>query len=194
MSIKIKCPKCGSQNILFLPVEIWERTPVYKYDKEKNKFVEKYSYKQPIFVEEVYDSREVQCEDCGWKAGHTYAESIPIEMHDVFDRSKNIINKNNSDKELKYKIYQRIVAKHYKTSDIINYNNEILYKTYEGNIKASNDLSVLEKLYVKFNLDDRPTGKYATSLSIGDIIKLEDKYYICEVIGFKDITDKIDKK
>ena len=60
-------------------------------------------------------------------------------------------------------------------------------------------VSVLEELFTKFNLDNRPTGKYARSLSTGDVIALKaadkskTRYYRVDIIGYTEIHNDFSK-
>lgn len=59
--------------------------------------------------------------------------------------------------------------------------------------------TALEELFTKFNLDNRPTGKYARSLSTGDVIALkavnqkETYYYRVDIIGYTEIHNDFSK-
>jgi hypothetical protein len=63
---------------------------------------------------------------------------------------------------------------------------------YEGD--AENNENVLDKLFEKFNLD-WPVGFHGHSLSVSDIIALNDgtekKFYYCDMFGWKMINDHI---
>lgn len=48
---------------------------------------------------------------------------------------------------------------------------------------------ILEKVYSIFNTD-HPAGYCGRSLSAGDVVKLEGKYYLCAVFGFEEVTFK----
>lgn len=60
---------------------------------------------------------------------------------------------------------------------------------------------ICEELYNNFNLSS-PTHFIGHSMSISDIIRIkklkdeeivEDKFYYCDIVGFKEVTDKISK-
>ena len=61
---------------------------------------------------------------------------------------------------------------------------------YEGEIEGDSVEWALEKLFTKFNLH-HPADFRGHSLSVSDIIKLDDKFYYCDSFGFEDITDVI---
>lgn len=47
------------------------------------------------------------------------------------------------------------------------------------------DIEICEMLFAKFNRDDRPNGKTSRSMSVSDIIHMDDdKYYFCDSYGF----------
>lgn len=72
------------------------------------------------------------------------------------------------------------------------------YKIEWGGIaKANDDYELLERLFVKFNLN-HPFGFMGHSMSVSDIVKIcikgdEDKakYYFCDACGWKDITNEV---
>lgn len=113
---------------------------------------------------------------------------------------------------MKYKLYQQSVIGTYATDDRIKVLTEpssgidkILHDgmskvfgnlkmtfedtidTPEGTPKENLENKLLEHIFMKFNMDDRPTGAYATSLMVGDVILLGDKYYRCQSIGFSQV-------
>ena len=49
-----------------------------------------------------------------------------------------------------------------------------------------NDATLLEKVFEKFNID-HPQDYKGHSLSVSDIIAIDDKHYYCNSIGFKEI-------
>ena len=75
---------------------------------------------------------------------------------------------------------------------------EIEDKAYEKSVNNKID-TALEELFTKFNLDNRPTGKYARSLSTGDVIALkavnqkETYYYRVDIIGYTEIHNDFSK-
>lgn len=50
--------------------------------------------------------------------------------------------------------------------------------------------AVLEYIFSLFNRDGRPNGKTMRSLSIGDVIRMDNKYYLVQRFGFKEIEFK----
>ena len=75
---------------------------------------------------------------------------------------------------------------------------EIEDKDYKESVNNRID-TALEELFTKFNLDNRPTGKYARSLSTGDVIALkavnqkETYYYRVDIIGYTEIHNDFSK-
>jgi len=49
------------------------------------------------------------------------------------------------------------------------------------------DMAALEKLFCKYNID-HPAGYKGRSLSVSDVVKLNDKYYYCQPFGWDEIT------
>lgn len=49
----------------------------------------------------------------------------------------------------------------------------------------------LEAIFLKHNRDDRPDRDCMHSLSMGDIVELNDRFYLVCAVGFRDITDNI---
>ena len=48
---------------------------------------------------------------------------------------------------------------------------------------------ICETIFGYFNSDDRPNGKIQRSMSVGDIIQIKNKMYICYVVGFKEMEN-----
>lgn len=62
----------------------------------------------------------------------------------------------------------------------------IVYET-EANFDEAEDKEILEHFFEVCNLT-RPDGYTGHSLSVGDIIELDDRLYICDCIGWKQIN------
>lgn len=63
--------------------------------------------------------------------------------------------------------------------------------TVEGEINEEDDIIfVLEEVYMIFNMK-HPKDYKNRSLSVSDVVKLNDDYYFVDSLGFKKITDKI---
>ena len=90
---------------------------------------------------------------------------------------------------IKYEIFQRKTDKAWflpihpdkiKSSDY--------EKTFEGVLKDINDkisdFKILDSLFQFLNSDERPTKNYTYSLSVNDIVKLDEQHYICLFIGW----------
>ena len=57
---------------------------------------------------------------------------------------------------------------------------ELTFETnYSGNI-----LDILNDIYDLLNQDDRPTGQISHSLSMGDLIQINDDFYAIKSLGF----------
>ena len=78
------------------------------------------------------------------------------------------------------------------------YDGYIALEDYKESVNNRID-TALEELFTKFNLDNRPTGKYARSLSTGDVIALkavnqkETYYYRVDIIGYTEIHNDFSK-
>lgn len=78
------------------------------------------------------------------------------------------------------------------------YDGYIEIEDYKESVNNRID-TALEELFTKFNLDNRPTGKYARSLSTGDVIALkavnqkETYYYMVDIIGYTEIYNDFSK-
>ena len=63
-----------------------------------------------------------------------------------------------------------------------------VYKTtftdYLDNISAEDKL---EKIFAKFNSDERPSDFKGHSLSVGDIVTIDDDAYVCDSFGWNKI-------
>lgn len=47
--------------------------------------------------------------------------------------------------------------------------------------------AILERVYEIFNTE-HPAGYCGRSLSVGDVVKLEGRYYLCGIVGFRQVT------
>lgn len=71
--------------------------------------------------------------------------------------------------------------------------NELYFKIAEINIVNEKDVpskdhsELCEVMFMFFNKDDRPNGKYFRSMSVGDIVCIDDEKYICASFGFEKI-------
>ncbi len=67
----------------------------------------------------------------------------------------------------------------------LNLNNyDLVYESVVG----TNEDYTLEALFSKFNLE-HPNDFYGRSMSVSDIVQIEDDYYYCDSIGWKNIND-----
>jgi len=88
--------------------------------------------------------------------------------------------------EVQENIYMRYAFHRLKTIDRVHLD---YYKTvYEGYIKTkeTNIFKVLEKLFIKLNIN-HPIDYKGRSLSISDIIIINDHYYYCDSLGWVEI-------
>lgn len=67
---------------------------------------------------------------------------------------------------------------------ILNHYTEVWTDDVEEQDK---DWKTLENLFTTFNIN-HPENYHGHSLSVSDIVKLGDKYYFCDSIGWKEIT------
>lgn len=58
--------------------------------------------------------------------------------------------------------------------------------TYEVD-REGDILENLNQLFFELNQDDRPTGQTAHSLSMGDMIEVENTYYRVAMMGFEEV-------
>ena len=88
---------------------------------------------------------------------------------------------------MKYTIYQPKQPSFMVESDKKNYSKESYNKVYVGEITEdlSND-DILEKIFCIFNMH-RPEDFKGHSLSVGDIVVLDEQAYICGICGWNKI-------
>lgn len=80
-------------------------------------------------------------------------------------------------------------VKHHQIEDTLDLRKFGYKRVYSNNgiEQGDSELELLEKLYILFNRDDRPYAKKMRSLSVSDIIMLDDRAYYCDSMGFKRI-------
>lgn len=61
---------------------------------------------------------------------------------------------------------------------------------YEGEIEGNSNYACLEKLFEIFNIR-HPEDFRGHSLSVSDIVILDDGYWYCDSWGWTDITDEV---
>ena len=88
---------------------------------------------------------------------------------------------------MKYTIYQPKQPSFMVESDKKNYSKESYNKVYSGEITEdlSND-DILEKIFCIFNMH-LPEDFKGHSLSVGDIVVLDEQAYICDICGWNKI-------
>ncbi len=52
----------------------------------------------------------------------------------------------------------------------------------------SNDIQILNNLFHKLNVGEKPISYHGHSLSVSDLVALEDRLYCCQSIGWKPVT------
>lgn len=100
---------------------------------------------------------------------------------------------------MKYQIYQldlkneivRESRKIYESWDFLEkycggFDFSLYQKTYEGDEEGENDFDILEKLFIKFNIN-HPQDFSGHSMSVSDVVILNGKKYYCDSIGWKEI-------
>lgn len=75
--------------------------------------------------------------------------------------------------------------------------NSIYFKVAEINVIENQDIlardhsQLCETIFILFNMDDRPNGKYFRSMSVGDIVSIDNDKYICANFGFEKIESDL---
>lgn len=92
---------------------------------------------------------------------------------------------------MKYKIYQPKEVNFFVDSDKVYYAKSEYVQTYEGELneeiaKEDNDW-ILERIFEIFNIR-RPEDFKGHSMSTNDIVELDDRAYVCDIIGWKEIN------
>lgn len=65
-------------------------------------------------------------------------------------------------------------------------------KVWEGKSDSNDeDFDILEDLFAELNMGMKPDGYSGHSLSVSDIVRINDKYYYCDNFGWKEITEHI---
>lgn len=57
----------------------------------------------------------------------------------------------------------------------------------EVNIKDQTINYVLDEIFIRHNRDDRPNGKKMRSLSVSDVVVLDNRPYYCDSYGWSEI-------
>ena len=84
------------------------------------------------------------------------------------------------------KIFCKYAYKHLDWIDRVH--PEYYKKTYEGDIKTSSTdvMDILEELFTELNIN-HPADYKGHSLSVSDIIVIDEHYYYCDVYGWKEV-------
>lgn len=64
---------------------------------------------------------------------------------------------------------------------------QMMYEYTEENKEDKSNMELLTEIWRKFNADDRPDGHRMRSLSISDVVQIDNKSYICNTMGWKEI-------
>ena len=94
---------------------------------------------------------------------------------------------------MEYRIYQ-LDGRHkeYLFRHCKNVRKSWYNEVYSGDIEPKTDvMATLEELYVIFNMR-HPSDFKGHSLSVSDVVYLDGKYYFCDILGFKELTDFVD--
>lgn len=66
----------------------------------------------------------------------------------------------------------------------------IVYESEVEVVSGVEPIRVLEQLFELFNIN-HPVDYRGRSMSVSDLVELEDRFYYCDSIGFVDVTDRI---
>ena len=61
-------------------------------------------------------------------------------------------------------------------------------ETYEA--KGENVSSILEHIYTERNADDRPSGQVMSSLSMSDVVQVNERYFYVDSVVFQELNVK----
>lgn len=84
------------------------------------------------------------------------------------------------------KIFHEYAYKHLDWIDKVH--PEYYKKTYEGNLETSSTdvMDILEEIFTELNIN-WPADYTGHSLSISDIVKINNRYYYCDAYGWKEV-------
>lgn len=74
---------------------------------------------------------------------------------------------------------------YYKQVSEVNVNDE-------DDLAKANDSEICEYNFHVFNMDNRPDGQLFRSMSVGDVVNIDGRVYICCSIGFKKVNLSVD--
>lgn len=88
---------------------------------------------------------------------------------------------------MKIKVYQINLDRDTECRSFRGYNgkkiNSSIYDTvFDGNVNANN----LEDIYTIFNIDP-PLDYHGRSMSVSDIVEVDNKFFYCDNIGFANV-------
>ena len=162
-------------------------------DKEINDthYLQKYSKNE----DDTYRVDKVVCRGDYDKCNTALAETLQPDFHKQFEEQKKPdfeiyqLKSGDETRDLRFEPYDRLIQ-HGNKVEFQNYD-----KVYEGsrNILPINNgeiSSKLEAVFQKFNID-RPDDFKGHSLSVSDVVVMEDKAFYVDRVGFKPIKDFI---
>ena len=77
-----------------------------------------------------------------------------------------------------------------------NAKNPLDFKAYEQKwqeafeAKGENISSILEHIYTEHNADNRPSGQVMSSLSMSDVVQVNERYFYVDSVGFQELNVK----
>lgn len=87
---------------------------------------------------------------------------------------------------LEKKLNQDIVDKYYRETSTIDI-------SADAELLDIPLMQLCENVFCIFNDDNRPNGKIFRSMSVGDIVRIDNENYLCCTVGFDKIDLKVDK-
>ncbi|MEJ1517825.1 YodL domain-containing protein [Bacillus cereus] len=70
---------------------------------------------------------------------------------------------------------------------ILRDNYKLMYEYEDKSLLGNSDMGILNHIWNKFNDENRPNGDKMRSLSISDIVGINDNYYFCNLLGWKKV-------
>jgi hypothetical protein len=62
--------------------------------------------------------------------------------------------------------------------------NHQFKSVFHGTVNATDISTALEMIFSQHNRDDRPRAREIPSMSIGCIVKIQEKYYVCAMVSW----------
>ena len=63
----------------------------------------------------------------------------------------------------------------------------LYHKVYSDTIPGDQPITILENLFAQFNLQ-RPPAFHGHSLSVGDVVVLDEQAYYCDIVGWQPVV------